>query len=837
MYQSIFYDRKSNFVHVWDDANGYARVKYVPYAYKKKAGGKYKSIYGVELERVEKFNPRDSSLLESDVPVETRFLIDVYGGSDDVSINHRLAVLDIEVDSTGGYPNVENPEQKITAIALCDVAKNKYYCFVLDEDGVVKNGEMHGAEVSSYLHEQDLLLAFLDRWKEINPTIATGWNIDGFDFPYLHARLLKVFDEDTAGRLSSIGICYFNKFKNKMTIAGVNTLDYLLLYKKYSQKNLPNYRLDTVAKEELSVGKVEFDGSLDNLKKTDINKFIEYNLHDIALVRKMNDKLQFIDLAMSICHVCHVGYEEFHISSKFLEGALLTYLRRKKLVAPNKPTSDKDDEDGSDDDDSEEGFIGAYVKDPVPGRYDWVCSADINSLYPSVIMSLNISPETKLGVIQNWSAEKYAKQSDELVEFDGDKYSYKQLNELFVDNNLSISANGVVYNQAKIGCIPDILKKWFSERVEYKNKMKEASDSGDKHATTFWKRRQQVQKILLNSLYGVLGLPIFRFYDLDNAAAVTLTGQEIIKTSARFVNGRFNKHCNTKDKDYVIYIDTDSLYLDINSLAKHDKIADVKPYAIQTINDVADNLNEFYKVMMVRMFNSTDNRIKIAADVVAQSAFWIVKKRYAMLKVYNMELSKDTNDMEIKGLDVVRSSYPKKFRDFMSSVLEDILRGTEKSQLDKKILNFKSSMKSFNLEDIAKNTSVRFVSNTDAKTDFNPKNRELFHFVDGSTAQCKAALAYNDMLKRYNLSETEPIMNGGKIKWAYLKSNPFGLDGLAFKDDGKDPKVVMDFIHQYIDRNRIWDSELEKKLKSFYEAMKWDLYSEDAEAIDAFFTF
>lgn len=837
MYQAVFYDRKANSVHVWDDQNGYAKVKYVPYAYKKKKGGKYKSIYGEELERVEKFNPRDSSLLESDVPVETRFLIDVYGASDDASVNHRLAVLDIEVNSVGGYPNIKDPTQKVTAIALCDVAKNKYYCFVLDEAGVVKNGEMHGAEVTAYLHEEDLLKAFLERWREVNPTIATGWNIDGFDFPYLHARLSKVFDEDTAGQLSPIGICYFNKFKNKMTIAGVNTLDYLLLYKKYSGKSLPNYRLDTVAKEEVGAGKVEYDGSLDDLKKNDINKFIEYNLHDIVLVRKINDKLQFIELAQSICHVCHTGYEEFSVSSKILEGALLTYLRRKKLVAPNKNLNKDDDGLNDDDDDSEEGFVGAYVKDPIPGRYDWVCSADINSLYPSVIMSINISPETKMGVISNWSSEKYAKKSDDIVQFDGDNYSYKQLNEFFVESNFSVSANGVVYNQAKIGCVPDILKKWFAERKEYQGKMRDADKAGDKVKYVFWKRRQQVQKILLNSLYGVLGLPIFRFYDLDNASAVTLTGQEIIKTSARFVNGRFNKRCNTVDKDYVIYIDTDSLYLDINSLAKAENVEDIKPYAIKNIEEVANSLNDFYKVMMVKMFNSSDNRIKIAPDVVARSAFWIVKKRYAMLKVYNMELGKDINDIEIKGLDVVRSSYPKKFRDFMSSVLEDILRGTDKKDLDKKVLDFKGQMKNFNLEDIAKNTSVRFLSKTEPQIDFNPKTRDLFHFVDGSTAQCKAALAYNDLLKRHNLSDTEPIMDGGKIKWAYLKNNPFNLDGLAFKDDGKDPKVIMDFINTYIDRNRIWDAELEKKLVNFYEAMKWDLYSEEAETIDQFFSF
>jgi hypothetical protein len=406
-----------------------------------------------------------------------------------------------------------------------------------------------------------------------------------------------------------------------------------------------------------------------------------------------------------------------------------------------------------------------------------------------------------------------------------------------VEYNLSVSANGVVYDQKKVGCVPDILKKWFSERVEFKNKMKECSDKGDKEGTTFWKRRQQVQKILLNSLYGVLGLSIFRFYDLDNAAAVTLTGQEIIKTSAKYVNNKFNKRCNTKDKDYVVYIDTDSLYLDIKSLANYEKVEDVKPFAIKTIGEVSDDLNNFYKIMMVRFFNSTDNRIKIASDVVAKSAFWVVKKRYAMFKVYNMELNKDVEEIEIKGLDVVRSSYPKKFRDFMKSVLTDILKGVPNSEVNKKVVEFKSQMGEFALEDIAKNTSVKFISATEAQTNFNPTDRELFNFAHGSTAQCKAALAYNDMLKKFELADTEPIMHGGKIKWVYLRENPYGLDGMAFKDDGKDPEVIMNFINKYIDRNRIWNSELEGKFKDFYAALRWNMYSENSETIDEFFNF
>lgn len=836
MYQAIYADRKTSTVHLWDDENGYVSFKHKPYAYRKARDGRYKSIYGDKLERIEKFNPRDPNLFESDVPWDTRILIDAYGDSDELSINHRIAIIDIEVDSVGGYPNIEDPQKKITAIALYDAKNDHYYCFVLDEEGNVKNEDKDNSSVIAYINEQELLIAFLQKWREINPTIATGWNIDGFDFPYLHARMVAVLGEETANSLSSINICYFNKYKNKMTIAGLNCLDYLILYKKYSGKSLTNYRLDTVAKEELKIGKVEYTGSLDDLKRTDIKKFIEYNLHDIILVKKMNDILQFIELAMSICHVCHVGYEEFGVSSKFLEGALLTYLRRKKLVAPNKKL-DLEVGDKDDDLDDDVGFEGAYVKDPVPGRYDWICSADINSLYPSVIMSLNISPETKMAVIKDWDSEKLVKKSADKIIFDNEIYTYEDFGKIIVDNNLAVSANGVVYDQGRLGCVPDILKKWFSERVEFKNKMKECSDKGDKAGTTFWKRRQHVQKILLNSLYGVLGLSIFRFYDLDNASAVTLTGQEIIKTSARYVNGKFNKRCNTKDKDYVVYIDTDSLYLDIKSLADYEKIEDVKPFAIKTIGEVSDDLNNFYKVMMVRMFNSTDNRIKIASDVVAKSAFWVVKKRYAMLKVYNMELNKDVDEIEIKGLDVVRSSYPKKFRDFMKSVLEDILRGTSNKELNAKIGKFKSTMAEFNLEDIAKNTSVKFISNTEAKTNFDPKQREMFNFMDGSTAQCKAALAYNDMLKKYEINETEPILHGGKIKWVYLKENPFGLTGMAFKDDDKDPKIIMDFINQYIDRTAIWNAELEKKLNDFYNALRWEMYSENAETIDQFFSF
>lgn len=840
MYKAIYIDKKSkpNKVHLWDDKLGYMVNTFTNYGYRRKKGGKFRSIYGDELERIE--NPRygDQSLFSSDIPAETLALIDGYGDSDEISVDHCIASIDIETASKGGYPRWENPIQPITAIAIHENVTNKYWCWFLDPNGVIKNRETSERVIMSFANEKDLLSSFLDKWREINPTIATGFNIDGFDFLYLYARLELIFDEEVAGRLSPIGICYFNKFKNKMTIAGINCLDYLLLYKRYSQKSLPNFRLDTVAKEELGIGKIAYEGSLDDLMKNDPEKFIEYNINDVAIIEKLDKKLGFIELAMSICHVCHVGYEEFHVSSRFLEGAMLTYLHRKKLIAPNKKIEIPDDDPDEDDADADVGFEGAYVKEPPPGRYEWICSSDINSLYPSVIMTLNISPETKIGKVDGWDVDKFTRKVDEKISFAGEEMAYAEFGEFLVTNNLSVASNGVIYDQGKVGCIPDILKKWFSERVEFKNKAKAASDNKNKEEEIFWDRRQKVQKILLNSLYGVLGMGAgFRFADVDNAEAITLTGQTIIKTSERYVNSYLNKRLGTSGVDCIIAMDTDSLYINFTPLIIHEKVQDKKAFSIKTIGEISDKLNGMYETLVVRMFNSSLNRIHIAADVVASAAIWTSKKHYAMLKVYDMEKSKDISKLDIKGLDAVRSSYPKKFREFMKTILDDILRGTTKDELDAKIMEFRGMMKDFNLEDVAKNTGVQFVSRTEEKKNFNPDNRDIFSFVKGSTGQCKAALAYNDMLKHFNLTETEPIMSGGKIKWVYLRDNPFGLKGLAFKDDGKDPKQIMDFISTYIDRMGIWEAELESKLEDFYSALKWDMYSVDKKSIDDFFSF
>ena len=365
-------------------------------------------------------------------------------------------------------------------------------------------------------------------------------NCDYFDTPYLYNRIKRIMGESVANRLSPIGEVFFSPYRSRYFIAGVSYLDYLTLYKKFTYTELDNYRLDTIAFKELNRRKIEYTGNLDDLFRTDIDKFIEYNLVDVELVVGLNNKLQFIDLARGICHAGRVPYEDFVYSSKYLEGALLAYLKQRDLVAPNKP-ADREERMNDIRENKKEKFLGAYVKDPIVGKYSWVYDLDLTSLYPSIIMTLNISPETKVAKVSGWDAEEYLKGRGGDYSINGEALTRDNLQRMLDENDYSISSNGVLYRQDVVGCIPDILDLWFSRRVEFRKLESQYGKAGDEEKYAFYKKRQLVQKILLNSLYGVMGLPAWRWYDVDNAVAVTSTGQTVIKNTAKMGNIRYNK--------------------------------------------------------------------------------------------------------------------------------------------------------------------------------------------------------------------------------------------------------------------------------------------------------
>jgi DNA polymerase elongation subunit (family B) len=888
MYQNIYIDKKNEIVHLWDDEKGYLQFKMPKYAYRKKAGGRYRSVYGDELEKVTFFNRNDPSVFEGDVPPETRVLIDAYEKSDEPSKGHRILFFDIEVDSEGGFPIVEEGDKAITAIALYDSTTKKYTALILDKEQKLQDYENDDTIVLSFADEESLISTFMTKWEEIQPTIVTGWNIDGFDVPYLYNRIKRVMGGSYAKRLSPIQECYYNTFSKRMVVAGVSCLDYLTLYQKFSGKNEPTYALGAIGKKVVNMEKITYHGSLNDLYKSDLKKYIDYNLNDVKIVVAIDKKTQFIDLARSICHTGHVGYEQFGTSSRYLEGAILMYLRRKGRVAPNKPIEGREEyeqrlEEG------EEGFEGAYVKSPVPGRYEWVYDLDLTSMYPNIIISLNISPETKVGVInkieyddcylserKNELTDAYenlsdtAKKATPLEEYLDQRlylynarmfsqgkvskyyvgsitYTHDELVQLLTQSNMSIASNGAIYklpaDVGQEGTIPSILIKWFNERKEMRKLASKFHNEGNHEMYEFYDLRQKVQKILLNSIYGCLGLPVFRFYDKDNAEAVTLTGVDIIKTANRSINQYYRGVLKEQGgNDYVIYVDTDSCFASalpiIQQTMPEVDLNDEKQMTdaiLKVTGDAQKYVNTMFGVMAKKLFNVERHRFDAKQEVIAKTSFWLAKKRYCQFIINKGGLVCD--EMEVKGIDVVRTSFPPQFRKFMGEILNDLLKKVERETVDKKILDFKASLKTLKMFDIAKNTSVKFQSQ-DKKKDYNPKSRQPFQILTGTPAQVKAALVYNDLLTKFGLTKiVPPIFHGQKIKWVYLKQNEYGVECMAMKADGTDPQQIIDFIDKYIDRDAMYEQELKSKLIEFYNVLNWEYPNENSAVASEFFDF
>jgi DNA polymerase elongation subunit (family B) len=840
MYQNIFIERGEGWgndtVHLWDDTQGYLTLPYnkFDYAYKPDRSGNAISMTGVRLAKTNRYKKDDQSLFESDLPRETRVLTDLYLNEDEPSAGHKVMFFDIEVSMETGLPDIKTANNEITSIAYYDSVTGEYHVLVLDKSAAYDNGSRGGATVTFYQTEVDLLQSFLDQYEAISPTIITGWNSDYFDVPYLHNRIRGQLGSRAAGRLSPIGKIKYSKFRDKWSIAGVSSLDYLALYKQFTYTEQPNYRLDTIGKMELDMGKIEYTGSLDELFANDLEKFIEYNLRDVQIIVELDKKMKLIELVRGICHLGHVPYEDVNFSSKWLEGTIVTYLHRKGIVVTNKPAGGRQLMDARQDGE-DEGFVGAYVKEPTPGLYDWVYSLDLQSLYPSIIMSLNISPETKIGFVTNWDVDKHNKESiseylirgtdeDNVVRLSRDAFmKYMKM------ENLLISSNGVLYNGNKVGIIPEILDRWFAERVEYKNLMKKYKNAGNSDLADYYDRRQHIQKIFLNSLYGVLGLPIFRFFDIDNALAVTASGQDVIKNSATFTNALYQSRLQDNE-DYCTYIDTDSLYFSAMPLMPEN--ANRKEFTIKLARIMEQKLNEYYNELADTFFFCKKHRLYIKGESVAQTAIWIAKKRYAMNLVYDLESNLDINNkMKVKGLDVVRSTFPPAFRDFMKGMMMDILNKETKSDIDKKVLQFHDRISGMSYLTVARNTSVKDMSKYDV-------GGQLGTFEKGAPAHVKAALTYNALLKHFKIDNLyEGIKDGDKIRWLYLTQNPYNLETVAFKGDN-DPEQILDIITTYIDYEALFEKELQKKIEDFYGALNWgNIPTEVNQRAEEFFSF
>jgi len=821
-------------MHIWDDRFGYKTFRYKKYAYVKNRAGTYVSLYGDKLKKINKWDKDQPELFESDVNPEIRVLVDNYTDSDDVSEGHRTMIFDIEVEVTDGFPDVRRANNKITSIAFNDSILDKYYCYVLDPLSKLKTevNRANGDIIVSFKDEYDLLNAFFKKYMEIQPTILTGWNIEFFDISYLYNRATQIVSQSVANLLSPISQVHWSDFHNRYKIAGVNVLDYLALYKRFTFSEQPSYRLDAIGNYEVGEKKVEYEGTLNDLYENDLEKFVQYNLQDVKLVKKIDDKLNFIEIGRGLAHLGHVPYEDVFMSSRYLEGAILVYLRKNNIVAPNKPKNKIKKGDKK--------FVGAYVQEPIKGKHEWVYDLDITSMYPSCIMSLNISPETKLGKIEGWNPEEFLKKNNKKTYSitQGEKllgrFTETQLQNFLDSKNVGVATNGVMYRTDKDGLLSALLRKWFDERVEYRKLSRKFYEEGDKEKSDYFDRRQYLQKVLLNSLYGVLGLPVFRFYDVDNAEAVTYTGQSLIKFTKKISNSFYNKELGDT-KDHCIYIDTDSVFYSATPLVKkrypdldirnEDKMSKA---ILEIADEVQIYLNGSYNYFAKKFCNLDKHRFDIKQEVIAKSGLFVTKKRYG-LKIIN-DNGKKVNKMMVKGLDTVRSSFPIAMREMLSKVLEDVLMDVPKDKLDKFILNFKNSMKLMDFDKIAMPTSVKGIKK------YRDSGGGIFHtYKLGTPIHVKSSLFYNDLLKYFKITKKySPIYNGEKIKWVYLKNNPIGLETVAYKGH-EDPPQILDFIRQYIHPDKIYKQALHKKIMMLYGALGWDEPTDATKTIERFF--
>jgi len=833
MYQNLFLDIKKMKMHVWDDQRGHLEVPYRKYAYVKHPSGQHVSLYGDRLKKVTQFDKDDPTLHESDVPPTTRFLVDQYGDSDEASTGHRIMFFDIEVEVTEGFPDVMKAVNPITSIALYDSTTENYFTYVFDPNKRLESYTKDDQVVEIYETEYEMLNQFFQKYLEIRPTIISGWNSEFFDIPYLYNRAVRILGPEVANLLSPISQVIYSDYKKKHTIAGVSSLDYLQLYRQFTFTQQSSYRLDYIGEVEVGMKKVDYTGTLNDLYDNDLQTFIDYNIRDVKILVELDKKLDFIEIARGIAHLGHVPYEDINMSSRWLEGAILVYLKKLGVVAPNKPPRPKKFDN--------EKFTGAYVQEPQSGKHKWVYDLDITSMYPSVIRSLNISPETKIGKVTGWNEEEFINKNTQktytMLNKQGKemgKMTKPELQQYLDEAQVSISSNGILYQTEKQGLIPALLEKWFNERVEMRKLVKKFHDEGDKVKEQYFDRRQHIQKIVLNSLYGVLGLPVFRFYDLDNAEATTTTGQSLIKFSKKITNHFYNNELGTAD-DYVIYIDTDSIFASAVPLVEkrfpNQELTEtmMTQRIMEICEEVQDYLNKSYDYFGKKFCNVDEHVFDIKQEVIAKSGLFITKKRYG-LRIIN-DAGRKVNKTHVKGLDTIRSNFAVAMKDLLQNVLDDILADVPKEKIDERISVFKRNMTSLHYDVLANPIGVKGIGKYQVKD----IESVFSSYKKGTPVHVKSSINYNSLIDYwYEGKRYEKIGNGNKIKWVYLKENEFGFDSIAYKGY-EDPPQILELIKNYIDHNKMYEQAMSKKIGMFYKALNWGGVEDTTQSMSRFF--
>ena len=552
MYKKCFAQRlKGNqfLIHLWED-EGYSKVEWTNQAYIEcdESQSTHMGLNGESLKKISNWKSDNTKLHFHDMTPYQKFLVEKYGINDEPSQTHRELFFDIETEMGDALTEdyIKSAPKKVTSIAWYDKQVDEWAILILDPKSNLKRTKAKTKEIIPCATEEELLLKFLERFREIDPDIVVGWNSDYFDIPYLYYRMCNVLGEDVARYLSPVG--YIREtpwFKDQyIQIAGVESLDYMRLHKKFSWADEPSFKLDAIGEKYAGINKIEYDGNLDKLFEEDPLKFIQYNFRDVEILKVLDEKLEYLSLVKNLAHKGKHNYSEVYANTKTQDGAISAYLLSKKIIPPAKDRNPL----------SKKNYAGGYLFCPKAGIYNYVFDEDLTSLYPSIIMTINIGKETMVGRIidaddrnnrlglNDLKSRDYA---EELIvennKRNRTKVNIGRLVRMIEENELSISANGVMFATNRESVLSTILKKWFDERVKYKNAMKKAYKSGDKELGAAFHMKQYTMKILLNSLYGATALGSFRYGNVILSEAITLSGQRIIQESALAANRHMNK--------------------------------------------------------------------------------------------------------------------------------------------------------------------------------------------------------------------------------------------------------------------------------------------------------
>jgi len=725
----------------------------------------------------------------------------------------NVCSIDIEVESDDGFPYPEDALKPINAICVKNNVDNIYHVWGLGKYSVSESE--HGDKIKiSYTEcasERELLTNYLNWWsrEENCPDVVTGWNSRLFDIPYIVNRIGRVFGEDTAKQLSPWGLVQYKQIAIKgkqmdtYDISGVQQMDYLDLFQKfgYSYGAQESYKLDHIAHVVLGERKVDYSeyGSLYTLYKEDHQKFIDYNIKDVELIDRFEEKMGLITLAMTIAYKGGVNYSDTMGTTAIWDSIVFRELKRRKVVPP--PMEPK----------QTRSFAGGYVKAPHIGLHDWVVSFDLASLYPNLIVQYNMSPETL---------------QQETVEGGVDHYLEKTERE---ESQHSVAANGSTYTKSQQGVLPNIIVNYYDERKQVKNEMLAAKQEYEKNPSIKLERqinqlenRQMAIKILLNSLYGAIGNAYFRYFDLRIAEGITLTGQLAIRWAEKAVNKEMNKILGTEDADYVIAIDTDSVYVNFGKLVNKFNPVDPVAFLDKICSDHFEPVFERSYGSLAEITNAYDNRMVMDREAIADIGIWQAKKRY-ILNVHNNEgVQYAEPKLKIMGIEAIKSSTPAEVRKALKDIFKVIVTGSEPAT-QKAIADFKDYFLTLPPEEVSFPRGVNDITKWKSNTTV---------YTKGCPIHVRGSLLYNKCVKEKGLEKKyELIKSGEKIKFCYLKT-PNTLRENVISFPMYFPPELQ--LTQYIDYNKQFEKTFLDPIIPILESIGWT--HEEVNTLESFFS-